>query len=95
MTHFVKQSACKELNPDKPEITSYKHQIPNLNVQLPDKIKRQLFGILNFGHCDLFDIYDLSFGFFISETRTLAPETLRFLQHVVRKNGLRVLNSDV
>jgi hypothetical protein len=36
--------------PDKPQVTNYKHQITN-------KIKSQLFGILNFGHCDLpFDL---------------------------------------
>jgi len=27
-------------------------------------IKRQLFGILNFGHCDLFGICDLLFEIF-------------------------------
>jgi len=43
------------LQPDKPEITNYKLQITN-------KIKRQLFGILNFGHCNLFDIWNLLFG---------------------------------
>jgi len=36
-------------NPDKPEITNFKHQITNKN-------KNQLFGILNFSHCDLFVI---------------------------------------
>ncbi len=44
-------------NPDKPEITNYKHQITNkfqiYNIQISNKIKSQLFGILNFGHCDL------------------------------------------
>jgi hypothetical protein len=62
-THFVKQSACKELNPDKPEITNYKHHLIlklgqiNYNIQISNKIKRQLFGILNFIHCDLpFDL---------------------------------------
>ena len=49
----------KGLNPDKPEITNYKHQISN-------KIKSQLFGILNFGHCDLFGICYLKF--LIAET---------------------------
>jgi len=49
----------KTLAQDKPEITNYKHQISN-------KIKRLLFGILNFGHCDLFGICDLLF--LISET---------------------------
>ena len=65
-----KSSATETLNPDKPEITNYKHQITN-------KIKIQLFGILNFGHCDLpfdlaqggelvepFGICDLLFGIF-------------------------------
>jgi hypothetical protein len=43
------------------EITNYKHhliiklgkQIPNYNIQISNKIKSQLFGILNFSHCDL------------------------------------------
>jgi hypothetical protein len=48
-------------NPEKPAITNYKYQITN-------KIKRQLFGILNFGHCDLFGICDLLFEIFIAET---------------------------
>jgi len=51
------------------------------------KIKSQFFGILNFGHCDLFGFCDLNF--FIAETRTLAPEILPFLQHVVRENPIR------
>jgi len=56
-----------------------------------------LFGILNFGHCYLpfdlaqggselvepFGICVLLFEIFITETRTLTPETLSFLQHVV------------
>ena len=58
--------------------------------QISTKFKRQLFGNLNFGHCDLFVICYLNF--FITETRTLTPETFIFLQHVVRKNGLRALN---
>jgi hypothetical protein len=59
-------------NLDKPEIANYKHQITN-------KIKRQLFGILDFGHCDLFGICDLLFGISITETRALAPYNLTFL----------------
>ena len=51
-------------NPDKPEIINYKHQITNKfqihNIQISNKIKSQLFGILNFGHCDLFVICLLS-----------------------------------
>ena len=56
-----------------------------------------LFGILNFGHCDLpfdlaqggelvkpFGIYDLSFEIFIVETRTLTPKTFILFQHYVR-----------
>jgi len=31
-----------------------------------------LFGILNFGHCDLFGIYDLLFEILIAETQTPA-----------------------
>jgi len=50
-------------NTDKPEITNYKHQITN-KIQISIKIKKQLFGILNFGHCDLFGICALLFEFF-------------------------------
>jgi len=45
---------------DKMEITNYKHQITN-KFQISNKIKRQLFGIWNLGHCDLFGICDLIF----------------------------------
>jgi len=46
----------------KPEITNY-------NIQISNKIKRQLFGILDFGHYNLFGICVLLFGiFFIAET---------------------------
>jgi len=31
------------------------------NIQISNKVKRQLFGILNFGHCDLFIICVLLF----------------------------------
>jgi len=44
-------------NRDKTEITNY-------NIQISNKIKSQLFGILNFGHCDLFGICDLLFDIF-------------------------------
>jgi hypothetical protein len=58
-----------------------------------------LFGILNFGHCDLpfdlaqgggelvepFVICVLLFEIFITATQTLTPKILRFLQHVARK----------
>jgi len=47
--------------PDTPEIKNYKHQITN-------KFKSQLFGILNFGHCDLFGICVLLFETFFAET---------------------------
>jgi hypothetical protein len=50
-------------NPDIPEIKNYKHQITN-KFQISNKIKRQPFGILNFGHCDLFGICDLLFETF-------------------------------
>ena len=53
----VAKASSKGLNPDKSEITNYKHQISN-------KIKDQLFGTLNFGHCDLFGICDLLFEIF-------------------------------
>ncbi len=39
-------------------------QIPKYNIQISNKIQRQLFGILNFGHCDLFGICDLVFVIF-------------------------------
>jgi hypothetical protein len=42
-------------NPDKPEITNYKHKIAN-KFQISNKIKSQFFGILSFGHCYLFGI---------------------------------------
>jgi len=55
-------------NPEKLEISNFKHQITNkfqiYNIQISNKIKRQLFGILNFGHCDLFGICDLLFEIF-------------------------------
>jgi len=53
----VAKASSKVLNPDKPEITNYMHQISN-------KIKNQLFGILNFGHCYFFAICVLLFEFF-------------------------------
>jgi hypothetical protein len=57
-------------NPEKPEITNYKHHLIlklgqiNYNIQISNKIKRQLFGILDLGHCDLFGICDLLFEIF-------------------------------
>jgi len=44
-----------------------------------------MFGILKFGHCDLFGICDLLFEIF----SLLKPETLGSLQHVVRQNPVR------
>jgi hypothetical protein len=35
-----------------------------VNVQILNNIKRQLFGILNLGLCDLFDICNLLFEIF-------------------------------
>ena len=69
-------------NPDKPEITNYKHQITN-KFQLSNKIKSQLFGILNFGHCDLFVICDLKF--FITETRHLKSQAVTY--NMLSKKG--------
>jgi hypothetical protein len=54
-------------NSYRSEITNYKHQIPN-KFQISNKIKSQLFGILNFGHCYLFVICVLLFEIFITET---------------------------
>jgi len=39
-------------------------KIPNLKHQILNKIKKQLFGILNFGYCDLFGICVLLFEIF-------------------------------
>ncbi len=36
----------------------------NYNIQISNKIKSQVFGILNLGHCDLFGICDLFFEIF-------------------------------
>ena len=58
-------------NPDKPEITNYKHHlILKLGqiIQISNKIKSQLFGILNFDHCYLFVICVLLLQTFIAET---------------------------
>ena len=48
--------------PDNPG--NNKLQAPNDNIQISNKIKSQLFGILNFGHCDLFGICVLLFEIF-------------------------------
>ena len=45
------------------EIPNYKHQITNKS-QIPILNDQNRFGILNFGHCDLFEICDLLFGVF-------------------------------
>ncbi len=45
------------------KITNPKHQITNKS-QIPIFKDKNRFGILNFGHCDLFDICDLLFGIF-------------------------------
>jgi hypothetical protein len=42
------------------EIPKNKHQITNKS-QIPISNDQNRFGILNFGHCDLFDICDLIF----------------------------------
>ena len=60
------KSELQMLNPNKPEITNYKHKITN-KFQISNKIKRQLFGILNFGHCDLFGICVLLFEILIAK----------------------------
>jgi len=64
-----------KLNLDKPEITNNKHQITNkfqITISKSQiRSKRQLFGILNFSHCDLFGICDLLFEIF----QLLTPDT--------------------
>jgi hypothetical protein len=62
----------------KSQITSTKLQI-NSKFQISNKIKRQLFGILNFGHCDL--PFDLAQG-----GGVVSPSTL--LRTVSLSNGL-------
>jgi hypothetical protein len=59
-------SAGKDPDPDQAEITNYKHQITNKfqYPKLSNKIKNQLFGNLNFGRRDLFDICVLLFEIF-------------------------------
>jgi hypothetical protein len=43
------------------KISNSKHQITN-KYQIPIFNDQNRFGIWNFGHCDLFDIWDLGFG---------------------------------
>jgi hypothetical protein len=74
----------KELNPDKLQITNYKHQITNKS-QISNTIKNLFWGILNFDRCDLFVICVLLFEIFITATQTLTSKVLHFLQHVARK----------
>ena len=64
-------------NPDKP---TGNNKLQALNSKLQclasNKFKRQLFGILNFGHCDLFGIGVLLFEIFYllkPEHRNLKP----------------------
>jgi len=57
--------------------TNYK-EISNYNIQISNKIKTRLFGILNFGHCNLFAICLLSFGF-LKKMKPLCPLCLRGL----------------
>jgi hypothetical protein len=45
------------------KISNYKHQIP-MKSQIPIFNEKDRFGILNFGHCDLFVICNLLFGVF-------------------------------
>jgi hypothetical protein len=40
------------------KISNFKHQITNKS-QIPILNDQNKFGIWNFGHCDLFDIWDL------------------------------------
>jgi len=84
----VSNHGGKTPNPDKVEITNYKHQNANkFQISISNKIKRQLFGILVIAIGLVFVSCYLKF--FITETRTLTPETFIFLQHVVRKMLLR------
>jgi len=50
--------------------TNSKHQIPSKS-QIPifndQNLPKTLFGFLNFGHWNLFDIWDLIFGISISQ----------------------------
>ena len=49
------------------KISNSKHQITN-KFQIPISNDQNRFGILNFGHCDLFVICDLLFGIYRSST---------------------------
>jgi hypothetical protein len=53
------------------QVTNTKLQI-NLKLQIPNLLKAIvfLFGILNFGHCDLFVFWDLLFGI---STNSITP----------------------
>ncbi len=48
-------------NPDKLEITNYKHQITNKPQIQINEIQNGLFRLLKFGFWNLFVIWDLSF----------------------------------
>jgi hypothetical protein len=52
--------AC--LSEDPPKIPNYKHQITNKSQFTILNDPNDMFGILNFGDCYLFDIWDLLFG---------------------------------
>ena len=54
-----------------------------------NKIKRQLFGILSFGYCDLFGICYLKFKIYLLLNSEHERENPRSLKHVVRKYPLR------
>ena len=45
------------------KISNFKHQVP-MKSQIPIFNDKKTFGILNFGHCDLFGVCDLLFGIF-------------------------------
>jgi hypothetical protein len=71
------------------KITNSKHQITN-KFQIPIPNDRNRFGILNFGHCDLFGIWDLLFGICSHPStpmlnrrraRALGPTFIRGMSH--------------
>jgi hypothetical protein len=76
----------------KPELTykisNHKHQIINKS-QIPIPNDQNRFGILNFGHCDLFEICYLLFGIFgdLSTPKCLAF----FTGKIIRQRMLVIL----
>jgi hypothetical protein len=59
LKNFIQRPQPGKAGNNKLQTPSTK-QIPKYNIQISNKIQKQLFGILNFSHCDLFVICYLS-----------------------------------